>query len=70
MVADGVLSRENVHAYASRIIEGPEGAPVLLSWLSRMPGNDEFAGVLSNPKPLRFDNDGTPHIELQQDGGL
>ncbi len=57
MVGDGVLSRANAHAYASRIINGPDGAPVLLSWLSRLPGRDEFAGVLSKPRPIGFDDD-------------
>lgn len=62
MIGDGVLSRANAHAYASRIIHGPDGAPVLLSWLSRRAGRDEFAGVLSQPKSIAFNNDGIPNL--------
>ncbi len=62
MIGDGVLSRTNEHAYASKIIAGLEGVPVLLSWLSRVPGRDEFAGVLSLPKTVLFEPDGMPRI--------
>ncbi len=60
---DGVLSRANEHAYASKIVTDPPWAPVILSWLSKLPGSDEFAGVLSQPRPVRFSADGTLQIE-------
>jgi len=63
MVGDGVLSRTNKHAYASKIVKGPDGNLVLLSWLSGMPGSDEFAGVLTQPKPVLFDRSGMPRVE-------
>ena len=65
MVRDGVLARANKHAYASKIVKGPDGAPVLLSWLSKIPGSDEFAGVLSHPKPVLFDTQGIPRVEMR-----
>ena len=64
MVGDGILSRENMHAYASRVIFEPGSEPVLLSWLSRIPGSEEFVGMLSGPRPLRFDSDGIPRISI------
>ncbi len=62
MIGDGVLSRDNMYAYASKIVTGPDGAPALLSWLSRTPGGDEFAGVLSAPRDVSFGADGVPCI--------
>ena len=64
MIGDGVLSRENAHAYASKIVPAPGGDPVLLSWLSRLPGMDDFAGVLSEPRPISFDSRGVPHVSM------
>lgn len=57
-IGDGVLSRANKYAYASKVVEQADGQPVLLSWLSKVPGRDDFAGVLSYPLPASFDSDG------------
>jgi beta-fructofuranosidase len=65
IVGDGILSRDNAHAYASKIVPGPSGDPVLLSWLSKLPGDDEFAGVLSHPHPISFDSTASPQIVLE-----
>jgi beta-fructofuranosidase len=62
ITGDGVLSRANTHAYASKVIDNPEGRPVLISWLSRLPGRDEFAGVLSQPQSIVFDDAGVPDL--------
>jgi beta-fructofuranosidase len=64
MIGDGVLSRANEHAYASKIVIDPAGAPVLLSWLSRLSGSDEFAGALSNPRPVSVGSDCVPDIKI------
>ncbi|UCD58446.1 MAG: glycosyl hydrolase family 32 [Candidatus Hydrogenedentota bacterium] len=64
MVSDGILSRANKHAYASKIVIAPGGTLSLLSWLSRTPGSDEFAGVLSHPMPVLFGADGVPCIAV------
>ncbi|RJP71082.1 MAG: glycosyl hydrolase family 32 [Candidatus Abyssobacteria bacterium SURF_17] len=61
-VGDGVLSRANHYAYASKVVNDAGGKLYLLSWLSRVPGGDAFAGVLSPPQPLSFAPDGTPCI--------
>lgn len=63
MIGDGVLSRANTHAYASKIVQTLDGKLVLLSWLSKVPGSDEFAGVLSQPKRVLFDPDGMPIVQ-------
>jgi beta-fructofuranosidase len=65
MIGDGVLSRENSHAYASKIVTNPGGEPVLLSWFSRLPGKDDFAGVLSEPRPVSFDSRGIPQVNME-----
>jgi beta-fructofuranosidase len=63
MIGDGVLSRENEYAYASKAVEQAGGELALLSWLSKMPGQDGFAGVLSYPKRLRFEANGALRID-------
>jgi hypothetical protein len=66
MVGDGVLSRGNRYAYASKVIVDPGGELSLVSWLSRTPGGEEFAGVLSDAKRILFDAGGVPCLSLEQ----
>ncbi len=62
-VGKEVLLGTDSGCYTSRTIEGPKGDDVLLTWRSRVPGVEGFAGCLDRPRRIVYHPDGRLALE-------